>query len=60
LSKVNPTTGKQHWIVEDENYDYCQEIARYLVMNTFFSKEFLKIVTQIVNDNMCHYFSVCF
>lgn len=28
LSKVNPTTGKQHWIVEDENYDYCQEIAR--------------------------------
>lgn len=26
--RVNPTTGKLEWVVEDENYDYVQEIAR--------------------------------
>ena len=27
-SRVNPTTGAAEWVVEDENYDYHQEIAR--------------------------------
>lgn len=27
-SRVNPTTGALEWVVEDESYDYHQEIAR--------------------------------
>lgn len=26
--RVNPTTGKVEWVVENEDYDYVQEIAR--------------------------------
>ena len=28
ISTINPTTGKQEWIQQIENYDYQQEIAR--------------------------------
>ena len=28
VSHTNPVTGKTDWIVQDENYDYVQEIAR--------------------------------
>ena len=27
-SRVNPATGVAEWVVEDEAYDYHQEIAR--------------------------------
>ena len=28
VQKRNPVTGRQDWVVETENYDYLQEIAR--------------------------------
>ncbi|XP_059148867.1 protein arginine N-methyltransferase 7-like isoform X2 [Physella acuta] len=28
VSRVNPLTGKMDWVVQDEHYDYVQEIAR--------------------------------
>nr|KAI8762043.1 protein arginine N-methyltransferase 7 [Biomphalaria glabrata] len=28
VARTNPVTGKMDWIVQDENYDYIQEIAR--------------------------------
>ena len=31
VSHTNPVTGKMDWIVQDENYDYVQEIARYVI-----------------------------
>ncbi len=28
VSRISPMTGKQEWLLQDENYDYNQEIAR--------------------------------
>ena len=28
ISRVSPITGKMEWLLEDNNYDYHQEIAR--------------------------------
>jgi len=28
VSQVNPVTGQMDWVVQDENYDYHQEVAR--------------------------------
>ncbi|PIK35357.1 hypothetical protein BSL78_27819 [Apostichopus japonicus] len=37
--RVNPTTGKLEWVVEDENYDYVQEIARSSYTDMLHDKE---------------------
>lgn len=29
VSQFNPLLGKNEWVIQDENYDYHQEIARY-------------------------------
>ena len=28
VAKVSPVTGKSDWIVQDDNYDFHQEVAR--------------------------------
>jgi protein arginine N-methyltransferase 7 len=29
VSRTNPVTGKLDWIVQNEDYDFHQEVARY-------------------------------
>jgi hypothetical protein len=33
VSSINPITGKSSWVIQDEKYDYHQEIARYYRLN---------------------------
>ena len=28
VAKVSPMTGKMDWVVQDDNYDFHQEVAR--------------------------------
>lgn len=34
VSRANPVTGKTEWIMQDEDYDYHQEIARYSIISS--------------------------
>lgn len=46
--RVNPTTGKLEWVVEDENYDYVQEIARSSYTDMLHDKERVSAVNDFI------------
>lgn len=35
VSTMSPTTGKMEWVLEDDDYDYHQEVARLVLTKMF-------------------------